>query len=260
MKAIILAAGIGSRMKKYTKSIPKGMMKINGKTLIERQIQVLKTVGIKKIIIITGYKFEMITYKGVKYYHNKNYQETNMIESFMCAECEFEQDLIVTYADLIYTEDLIRKLIESPHLVTVCVDPDWKNYWLYRYGQIETDLETLSINNGVITELGAPSSSSEGIHYRYVGVIKFSFKIISEIVTIYRKKKELNDFWVKSNNDFFNGYMTDLLYEMIVNGISVNSVIVGKQWLEIDTPTDYENLLRDYNTGKIGEYYSGSLG
>ena len=68
MKAIILAAGVGSRMKKYTKSLPKGMMKINGKTLIERQIQVLKTVGIKKIIIVKGYKSEMINYKGIKYY------------------------------------------------------------------------------------------------------------------------------------------------------------------------------------------------
>jgi len=259
MKAIILAAGVGSRMKNYTKSLPKGMMKINGKTLIERQIQVLKNVGIKKIVIVTGYKFEMITYKGVEYYHNKNYQETNMIESFMCAECEFEQDLIVTYADLIYTEDLIRKLIKSPYSVAVCVDPDWKNYWLYRYGQIETDLETLSINNGVITELGAPSSSSEGIHYRYIGVIKFSIEIIPKIVTLYRKKKELDEFWVKSDNSFINGYMTDLLYEMIANGIPVNSVKVGKQWLEIDTPTDYKNLLRDYNTGEIGEYFLGDI-
>ena len=54
MKAIILAAGVGSRMGKYTKSLPKGMIKINGKTLIERQILVLEAVGINNIMIVTG--------------------------------------------------------------------------------------------------------------------------------------------------------------------------------------------------------------
>ena len=132
MKAIILAAGIGSRMKRYTASLPKGMLNINEKTIIERQIQTLYSTGINNIVIVTGYKSEMINYKGVKYYHNNNYQKTNMIESLMYAESEFDQDIIVTYADLIYTKDLIRKLIESPHTVAVCVDPDWKNYWYHR--------------------------------------------------------------------------------------------------------------------------------
>jgi len=260
MKAIILAAGVGSRMKKYTKSLPKGMIKINGKTLIERQIRMLRTVGIKKIIIVTGFKYELINYKGVKYYHNENYKKTNMVESLMCGACEFDQNIIITYADLIYTPQLIKKLVDSKHLITVCVDPDWKNYWLHRYDQTETDLESLSINNGVITELGAYSKSSKGIHYRYVGALKFSLKIIPDIISIYNRKKELKNNWVKSGQDFLNGYMTDLLNEMIINDISLNPVMVGKQWLEIDTPTDYENLLRDYKTGKIGEYFSGSLG
>ena len=50
--AIILAAGIGSRMKEYTASLPKGMIDINGKTMIERQIQVLGSTGIKNIVIV----------------------------------------------------------------------------------------------------------------------------------------------------------------------------------------------------------------
>ena len=67
MKAIILAAGVGSRMKKYTKLIPKGMIIINNKTIIERQIEILESVGINKIVIVTGYKSELINYKRAKY-------------------------------------------------------------------------------------------------------------------------------------------------------------------------------------------------
>jgi|TARA_B100001971_G_C18198578_1_gene543075 choline kinase len=259
MKAIILAAGVGSRMKKYTESLPKGMIKINRKTLIDRQIQILDSVGINKIVIVKGYKSEMINYDRIAYYINENYQNTNMVESLMCASSEYDDDLIITYADLIYTKDLINKLIEAPYMVTVCVDQNWKNYWFHRYGTTETDLETLSINNNVITELGAPRYSSDGIHFRYVGVVKFSLKIIPQIVSLYRKKKNLNEKWVKSGQNFLNGYMTDLLNEMIINGISLNTIMAGNQWIEIDTATDYENLLRDYNTGKIKEYFLGDL-
>ena len=259
MKAIILAAGVGSRMGKYTNSLPKGMIKINGKTLIERQIQVLEAVGINNIVIVTGYNSEMINYKGVNYYHNKNYQNTNMIESLMCAKSEFDQDLIITYADLIYTEDLMRRLIDNNQSVSVCVDSDWKNYWYHRYGTIETDLESLTIKSGKITELGSPVQSSEGIDYRYIGVVKFSTKIIPAILSIYEKKKKHQIPWAKSGNTFMNGYMTDFLYEMIINDIIVHPVMGDKQWIEIDTASDYESLSQDYKSGDIEKYYSGSL-
>jgi len=259
MKAIILAAGIGSRMKKYTKNLPKCMVEINNKTILERQIDTLRNVGISNIYIVTGYKSEMIHYENINYYHNENYKKTNMIESLMCAINEFNQDLIVTYGDLIYTEDLLKKLINSQHMVSICVDSDWKNYWFHRYGQTEIDLETLTIDNDIIVELGSPANSSEGLHNRYVGVIKFSLKIIPKILSIYNMKKKLNETWIKSGQPFINGYMTDLLNEMIINGIAISPVKVNNHWLEIDTSADYENLLRDYYSGKLNKYYVGDL-
>jgi len=259
MKAIILAAGIGSRMKKYTKTFPKCMIEINNKTILERQIDTLQTAGISNIYIVTGFKSEMINYDNIKYYHNENYEKTNMIESLMCAANEFDQDLIITYGDLIYTEDLLHKLIDSQHLASICVDSDWKTYWFHRYGQTEIDLETLTIDNNMILELGAPTNSSKGLHYRYVGAIKFSLKIIPQIISIYNIKKKLNEKWIQSGKPFLNGYMTDLLNEMIINGITLSPIMGNKQWLEIDMPTDYDNLVRDYNNGNLNKYYLGDL-
>ena len=73
MKAIILAAGMGTRLGKYTNHLPKGMLVFNGKTLIEFQLETLKKVGIYKIAIVTGYQKEAISYPGLKYYYNKYY-------------------------------------------------------------------------------------------------------------------------------------------------------------------------------------------
>ena len=77
MKAIILAAGMGTRLKKYTENLPKGMLCFEGKTIIERQIELYRKCGISDIIIIKGYAADKICYDGVKYYTNELYDTTN---------------------------------------------------------------------------------------------------------------------------------------------------------------------------------------
>ena len=84
MKAIILAAGKGVRMGKYTQDIPKGMLSVNGKTLIEWQMQALRRGGVDTIIIGTGYRKETIPYADVTYVHNTDHATTNMVDTLMC--------------------------------------------------------------------------------------------------------------------------------------------------------------------------------
>ena len=67
IKALIIAAGLGSRLKKHTKNLPKCMLDFGGKTLLQRQLDAYKKNGIKEISLIRGYKKEKINYKGIKY-------------------------------------------------------------------------------------------------------------------------------------------------------------------------------------------------
>ena len=154
-------------MGRYTKNLPKGMLSFGGKTLIERQLEVLKRAGIKEIVIVTGYKREAIKYPNVRYYHNSSYGSTNMVESLVCARREMNDDILVSYADIIYTPKLVERMMEQSSEISVAVDPEWRQYWLMRYRTTEKDLETLTISNGVIVELGEPVDSSRGIDYRY---------------------------------------------------------------------------------------------
>ena len=108
MRAVILAAGKGTRMGKYTENLPKGMLNVNGKTLIERQTETLREAGINDIAIVTGYEHTKINYKGIKYFHNTKFDTTNMIESLMCAKEFIEgNDVLVCYSDILYTEKAI---------------------------------------------------------------------------------------------------------------------------------------------------------
>ncbi|WP_088188559.1 NTP transferase domain-containing protein [Desulfosporosinus sp. FKA] len=99
MKAIILAAGHGTRLKKYTENLPKGMLAFFGKALIERQIELYKRAGIDDIIIVRGYAADKIDYNCVRYYLNENFATTNMVESLMTARSEFNDDISVAVDD-----------------------------------------------------------------------------------------------------------------------------------------------------------------
>ena len=96
MKAVILAAGQGTRLKRYTENLPKGMLSFLGKTLIERQIELYRACGINDIIIVCGYAKDKISYKGVKYYTNEEYKDTNMVVSLLAAKEEFDDDIIIS--------------------------------------------------------------------------------------------------------------------------------------------------------------------
>ena len=250
MKALILAAGKGTRMGKYTENLPKGMLNFNGKTLIERQIETLRSAGINDIGIVTGYEHKKINYKDVKYFHNKDFDTTNMVESLMCAK-EFikNSDVIVCYSDILYTKELVKKCIDFKKDIGVVVDKDWKNLWKLRYGKIDFDLESLTVKDDKITELGKEVETSENLDYRYVGMIRFSAKGVQTLFDVYNSRKGKN--WLQSGKKFEQGYMTDILCEIINSQKDVYAIITEGNWLEFDTERDYETFLKACAENKI---------
>ena len=113
MKAIILAAGTGSRLKKLTKFIPKCLVEINGKSLLQSQIDNFKSKKINKIIIIGGHKSRKLKKFNKKIIINKDYKKTNMLWSLFKAEKEMNEDLIVSYGDIAYSKFTLNKLLKS---------------------------------------------------------------------------------------------------------------------------------------------------
>ena len=86
MKALILCAGMGSRLSIPNYSGPKCLLKFNKKKLIDIQISSLRKCNINKISIVTGYKSELINNKKIdKFFYNKNWKKTNMVYSMFCA-------------------------------------------------------------------------------------------------------------------------------------------------------------------------------
>ena len=111
MKALILAAGQGTRLGEISKNKPKCLINLFGKTLLESQIEILKSANINNINIVTGFKSELLKNYDLKQFHNKDFKSTNMVFSMFKAKDLFVseyEDLIVSYGDIIYEKKKIE--------------------------------------------------------------------------------------------------------------------------------------------------------
>jgi len=259
MKAIILAAGIGTRLEKYTKNLPKCMLRFNGKPLIEWQVKTLRACEIKEIVVVKGYMPDKLNIPNVKYYVNEDYASTNMVETLICAEEEMNEDILVCYSDILYEKKTIKKIIEVNVDIGVAVDENYWDYWSARLEKPEEDTESMVIREGRIVELGSKNPKKEYAKYRYVGIIKFS-KAGAEILkkVYYKNKKKYFDKdkpWMASKS-FKKAYMTCMLNAIIKSGYKVEPIIINKGWLEFDTNEDYEKITKWLKDGSLKRFYN----
>lgn len=121
MKAIILAAGMGSRLGKYTEANTKAMVEVNGKKIIEYCLDILDEVNIHEVVIVVGYQKEKLMqflgsrYKSIKiqYIENELYNQTNNIYSFWLARGQFDDDIILLESDIIFEKKVIERILED---------------------------------------------------------------------------------------------------------------------------------------------------
>lgn len=238
MKAIILAAGRGSRMKNMTKEMPKCLLKIRGKSLLERQLEAIRKAGITDIAIVTGYKHKLIEKYNLYNFHNKRWAETNMVYSLSCAKSWLENNTcIISYSDIFYSHNAIVTLIKSETDIAITYDPNWLKLWKKRFSDPLKDAETFQVNSkNLLIEIGNKPKSISEIKGQYMGLLRFTPKGWYEITRVrsnFTKEK------------YENMHLTSMLQEIVkAKIVSIKAHEYLELWGEIDTPNDcliYEN-------------------
>ena len=254
MKSVILAAGQGTRLKKYTENLPKGMLNFYGKTILERQISLYRRCGIHEIIVVTGFASDKIQYPGVRYYKNEAFAETNMVYSLVTAREALTEDVIVSYSDILFSEHMLREMIIDGNDFAVAVDKDWQTYWQKRYGRVDFDTESLTIDaEGCIGSLGRENPPLNEIDARYVGLLKFSKTGIEKLLRLWDQAYDefLDRPWQLSGKKIRQAYMTDMLQALIKRGEKIFAREFRGGWIEFDTNEDYEKACQWVEDGTI---------
>jgi len=238
MKAIILAAGRGSRMNELTDERPKCLVELRGKTLLDWQLEALREAGIKEIAIVTGYKREMLANRGLVEFHNPRWAETQMVSSLAYAADWLQTGpCIVSYSDIFYAPSAVESLMNSTASLAVTYDPNWLQLWTHRFGDPLLDAETFRLTpEGTLIEIGNRPKTVDEVQGQYMGLLRFTPEGWAEVVRI---RSTL------SAEECDRMHMTGTLQMLIGSGlIPVHAVSYEGIWGEIDSEADlsvYDN-------------------
>lgn len=238
-RLIILAAGQGTRLRPLTDEVPKCMVELEGKSILEHQLIAARAAGVSDIHVVLGYRHEAVRFPGITKHINDDFATTNMVSSLFAAESSLDGDVIVSYGDIVYQPSVLSQLIESAGDVAVVVDNGWRSYWEARMEDPLEDAETMILRpDGTIKELGKKAKSFDEIEGQYIGLMKFSAKAIPEIRSFYH---QLDRGALYEGKDVSNMYMTTFLQLIADRLMPIKAVETTNGWMEIDCPEDLKH-------------------
>lgn len=214
----------------FTKHIPKCLLPISGKIILEYQIDLLKENGISDIIIVNGFaakKVEKLGGGDITYIYNREYLTTNSIYSLYLAKDHMDNDIVLLNSDIVIDRPLMQLLLQERSPNAILVD--------FRKEHLDGEMN-VRVNKGFVTKIGKdiPANRADGESVQVCKFNKDSAVILrDEIVRLINNK----------NLDKFPAFV----FKSVIDTNGIKAVDTkGNKWIEIDTPDDYEEACNQF--------------
>ena len=229
MKAIILAAGKGTRLYPTTLNKPKGLLEIGNETILDRLVSQFRNCGIKDVLIAVGYQKEVIIDHfgdSVRYAYYKDFSSTNNLHTLWSIRDELNEDVIISFADLVIQNSILNNLIKLKHDFTMAIDTS----------KVLESTMRVSIADNLIKNITTTSISEA--NGNFIGISKINKNGCNLLVNQMSKMI----------NGSLQDYYTIAIDNLARNGSLVNYLDVSNfKWREIDTLDEYEEVKNIYN-------------
>ena len=226
--AIILAAGRGSRLRPYTDDRPKCLIEIDGRTLIERQIESLADCGVSEVIVVIGYQADLVRRvvgSRVRYIENSQYRDTNSLYSLWLATEELRDGAVVINSDVLAAPLLFERLCRAGAADAVLVDRDQ---------MCGVEEMRVTIQNGLVVDFGKNLPVAR-CHGENVGLVKFG------VAGACRLRESLTRLVATGHeNEWAPFAFRDVARTWPLHAIATD----GHPWIEIDHAADLERARR----------------
>jgi phosphoenolpyruvate phosphomutase len=252
-RAIIPAAGDHLdeySMKRIAADIPMAMLDLNGKPLLQRQVEILNQSGVGDVTVVGGYKQEEINVDGIKLLSNLDWQSRGELHSIMCAASDYDGRTLIGYSDILFDTEALGKLLRSDSDITLLIDGTYttKNYDPERaLDLVVVDTPTsdfrrsLSLGGrNMVKRIGMQLDPTQA-NGEYTGLALFSQKGFQLLKKVYK------DVLIQSEREPFHeaatvyqASLTDLIQELIERGVEVSCAEVSSGWMEIHSFEDYK--------------------
>lgn len=242
MRAIIIGAGRGRRLMPTTADTPKCFAEVQGRRILDWDLEALAAHDIKEICFIGGYQIDKVRaeYPAFTFRHNAQWERNNILESLMCAEDLMHEPFICAYSDILFTADVIKRVLASPGDISLSVDTHWLERYQHRTNHPPDDAEKIIARNGSVTRIhrGIEPQAAYG---EYTGIARFSTAGADLLKKHYHRCRDL--YAGRSFREaavFEKAYLIHLLQEMLEAGVPMTHADTPGQYMEVDTQQDFE--------------------
>lgn len=226
MKAILLAAGFGSRLGSHTQSRPKSLLDMGGRTLIERNLASLQQAGVEEAYVVTGHFSNQITQALAGQFssgflhllHNPDYP-LGSGSSLLCASGALHGEVLVIEADLLFHKDLPARMMNRPQINVIAVGH-------YHNDQVEGQIQ---IEDGFVSRISWERNTGASTG-EWVGMTKLSATACRDLR--YALENASRD-WRKDEFQY-SDFLFDLMPRHQFQAISIDDL----PWIEVDTEVD----------------------
>lgn len=227
MKAFILAAGFGSRLRPTTDNIPKTMVEVNGIPIIKKQIDSIIAAGIEDVFVVSGYKFDILVkylsheYPKVKIINNPIYETTNNMFSVLLTFPFADDDCIYMNGDVFFDSDYLKLLVTS----------EYENAVLVEKNRYESENMKIILGEKNIREISKKITVDQA-YGTSIDVYKIGKKAMMQYKSI------VEDYiYTKNERQLWNEFALNDLFKMD----KFYPVDIGSKWYEIDNHEDLAN-------------------
>ncbi len=226
MRAIVLAAGLSSRLRPLTQAVPKCLLPVRGRSIAERQLDLLRRAGVDDVVFVTGYaaeKVEAALAGRARFRRWPRFAETgNLLTLHSCRDL-LDRETTVLFSDLLVTPRLMDRCVRDPSDFALLIDAEVSIPGTMR----------ARLAGDAVVDLGTHIPPAEG-HGTFIGAAKFTREgaaLLGDALAA----AAADGRHVRSN-------YTDALAALAQGGTALRAVrTAGEPWIEIDTPEDYRD-------------------
>ncbi|MCP4376889.1 MAG: NTP transferase domain-containing protein [bacterium] len=243
VKAVIPAAGrkTDDSLKGVLADRPLAMLDINGKSILQRNVETLNMVGVQDVNVVVGYKKEMVNLEGINIVDNPDYETKGMMHSIMMGIEEPAEKTIVVYSDIMFDQQLLRKLLKKDHDIVLVVDRTYQKTH-YRDKELELVLtespplesaRAMDVNRSNSISRVAKDLPKEDAHYEFIGLACFSKQGVETLIREYNNAED------RSAMESFS--FIEFIQYLIDKEHNVSSFAVADGWMEVHNFDCYKN-------------------
>lgn len=243
MKAIIIGAGRGSRLEHLTDDVPKTLVPVLGRPMLDQILDALAFAGFerKDIVFVTGYRAEVIQarYPDLTFVHNDAWEQNNILLSLLYARDFMAEGFVSTYADIVYRPEVARDVRGSAHSIALGCDVDWRRRYVRRTRHPESDAEKLLAEGERVTRLSRTIASEEASG-EFIGVMKVGAEAVGPLLASFdRARARFAGKTFREGRSFEKAYLIDFLQHVLEEEATpMHRVDTLGGYMEIDTLQD----------------------